>query len=42
VRALGIGLAAERMVDPEAIPTTLFGDFVELLFGLLLGAEEAA
>lgn len=35
VRALGIGLAAERLVDPEAIPPELFGDFVELLFALL-------
>lgn len=35
VRALGIGLAVERLVDPEAIPPGLYGDFVELLFGLL-------
>lgn len=35
VRALGIGLAAGRLVDPEAIPPELFGDFVELLFALL-------
>lgn len=35
VRALGIGLAAERLVDPGAIPAGLFGDFVELLFAML-------
>ena len=39
VRALGIGLAAERLVDPEAIPASLFGDFVEVLFDLLLAEE---
>lgn len=39
-RALGIGLAAERSVDPEAVPPELFGDFVELLFSLLLDPKE--
>jgi len=39
IRALGIGLAAERLVDPEAIPPTLFGDFVELLFDLIFADE---
>jgi AcrR family transcriptional regulator len=32
LRALGMGLAIERLVDPEAIPRELFGDFVEAMF----------
>jgi|SRR5947209_1839932 len=31
IRALGLGLALERLVDPSAIPPEMFGDAVELL-----------
>ena len=40
VRALGIGLAIERMTDPDAIRDELFGDFLYVLFRLLASAEE--
>jgi AcrR family transcriptional regulator len=33
VRALGIGLAIERVVDPTAIPAGLFADAVEWIIG---------
>lgn len=35
IRALGLGLAAERLVDPDRVPAALFGEFVELLLELL-------
>ncbi len=35
LRALGIGLAIEALVSPEAVGDDLYGDFVELLVGLL-------
>jgi AcrR family transcriptional regulator len=35
VRALGIGLAIERLTDPDAVRDGLFGDFLHALFRLL-------
>ncbi len=35
MRALGIGLALESLVSPDAVRDDLYGDFVELLVGLL-------
>ena len=35
LRALGIGLAVEALVSPDAVRSDLYGDFVELLVGLL-------
>ncbi len=35
LRALGIGLAVEALVGPETVRQDLYGDFVELLVGLL-------
>lgn len=35
LRALGIGLAVEALVSPDAVREDLYGDFVELLVGLL-------
>jgi AcrR family transcriptional regulator len=35
LRALGIGLAIEALVSPDAVRSDLYGDFVELLLGLL-------
>jgi AcrR family transcriptional regulator len=35
IRALGIGLAIERMTDPDAIREELFGEFLYVLFRLL-------
>jgi hypothetical protein len=35
LRALGIGLAVESLVSPDAVRRDLYGDFVELLVGLL-------
>jgi hypothetical protein len=35
LRALGIGLAIESLVSPEAVRHNLYGDFVELLVSLL-------
>lgn len=37
LRALGIGLAVEALVDPGAVRKDLYGDFVELLVTLLKG-----
>jgi AcrR family transcriptional regulator len=37
VRALGIGLAIERLTDPDAIREGLFGDFLYVLFRMLEG-----
>lgn len=35
LRALGIGLAVESLVSPEAVRHDLYGDFVEQLVGLM-------
>lgn len=35
LRALGIGLAIEALVSPEAVRDNLYGDFVELLVSML-------
>ncbi len=35
LRALGIGLAIEALVSPDAVRDNLYGDFVELLVSLL-------
>lgn len=35
LRALGIGLAIESLVSPEAVRHNLYGDFVELLVSML-------
>jgi AcrR family transcriptional regulator len=35
LRALGIGLAVEALVSPDAVRPDIYGDFVELLVGLL-------
>jgi hypothetical protein len=37
LRALGIGLAVESLVSPDAVGRDLYGDFVELLVGYLRG-----
>lgn len=42
LRALGIGLAIERLADPDAIPRELFGDFVEVVFEAFLRQEGSA
>jgi AcrR family transcriptional regulator len=43
LRELGVGLAQAKLLDPEAISDSLYGDFVELFFELALGrAREAA
>lgn len=39
LRALGIGLAIESLVSPEAVRHDLYGDFVELLVGMLRDGE---
>jgi AcrR family transcriptional regulator len=43
LRALGIGLAIEALVSPDAVQKDLYGDFVELLVSLLRehGADPA-
>ncbi|HVY78624.1 MAG TPA: hypothetical protein VG898_08980, partial [Solirubrobacterales bacterium] len=35
LRALGIGLAIEALVSPEAVRDDLYGDFVELLVTMM-------
>jgi hypothetical protein len=35
LRALGIGLAIEALVSPDAVRDDLYGDFVELLVTML-------
>ena len=40
LRGLGLGLAMERRVDPDAVPPELFGDFVEVLFRLVFSEGE--
>ncbi len=44
LRALGIGLAVEALVSPSAVREDLYGDFVELLVGLMRehGSDRAA
>lgn len=42
VRALGIGLAIEKLTDPEAIRDELFGDFLYVLFRLLEAPDAEA
>jgi hypothetical protein len=32
INALGNGLALERLADPEAVPDTLFGDLLAIVF----------
>ena len=46
MRELGVGMAQAKLLDPDAFPESLFGDFVELFYELLLsnprrGAPEA-
>ena len=41
LRALGIGLAIESLVSPEAVRDDLYGDFVELLVTMLRDAGAA-
>jgi len=36
MRELGVGLALAKLVDPDAFPDTLYGDFVETFFHMLL------
>jgi AcrR family transcriptional regulator len=42
LRALGIGLAIESLVSPDAVKHDLYGDFVELLVGYLRRGDSAA
>ena len=42
LRALGIGLAIEWLVSPEAVRHDLYGDFVELLVSAMRGGEPAS
>lgn len=37
---LGIGLALAKLVDPDAVPDRLYGDFVETFYALA-SAERA-
>ena len=39
IRALGVGLAVEKLTDPGAIRDELFGDFLYVLFRLLETAD---
>jgi AcrR family transcriptional regulator len=39
IRALGLGLAIEKLTDPGAIRDELFGDFLYVLFRLLEAAD---
>jgi AcrR family transcriptional regulator len=41
LRALGIGLAVESLVSPDAVRHNLYGDFVELLVALLRMADSS-
>lgn len=41
LRALGIGLAVESLVSPDAVRHDLYGDFVELLVSLQRGRDSA-
>lgn len=43
VLALGNGLGMERIVDPDAVPDSLFGDILQLIYdGLILRSASAA
>jgi hypothetical protein len=42
IRALGVGLAIEKLTDPDAIRDELFGDFLYVLFRLLESADAEA
>jgi AcrR family transcriptional regulator len=42
LRALGIGLAVEALVSPDSVRQDLYGDFVELLVGLLRESTDSA
>jgi len=41
LRALGIGLAVEALVSPDTVRHGLYGDFVELLVGMLRAPSSA-
>jgi AcrR family transcriptional regulator len=38
LRELGVGLAIAQLVDPDAVPERLYGDFVETYYGLVSSA----
>jgi len=40
LRELGVGLALAKLVDPDAVSSTLYGDFVEELYRLLQQQSE--
>ena len=40
MRELGVGLALAKLLDPEAFPDGLFGDFVELFYELAVAQRE--
>jgi AcrR family transcriptional regulator len=42
MRELGVGLALAKLADPEAVPDTLYGDFVERFFELALRDSKRA
>jgi AcrR family transcriptional regulator len=39
MRELGVGMAIAKLLDPDAVPDSLFGDFVEHYYELLLAHE---
>jgi hypothetical protein len=41
LRELGVGLALAKLVDADAFPDRLHGDFVQLFFELLLRDQDA-
>jgi AcrR family transcriptional regulator len=43
VLALGMGLGMDRIIDPDAVPETLFGEILQLIYdGLVLRSASAA
>lgn len=36
MRELGVGLALAKLADPDAFPDRLYGDFVEVFYGLVI------
>jgi len=42
LRELGVGLAIAQLVDPDAVPEELYGDFVEMFYGLVSSANRPA
>jgi AcrR family transcriptional regulator len=40
MRELGVGLALAQLADPDAVPERLYGDFVEVFYGLVLDRSE--